>query len=254
MNNNQYIASLKKALSGLDKNSRQDIVQEIQSHAKESGDTLWERFGAPDELAQQYLEGEIVAKPLGSKIWGISKKLFIAIGMAVVAFIVIGMLFFWWLRLDAFNYADENAAQLSDEDTEWTTTEWSDNLEIKLDQVSMVFYWHDEMSVRHSCKSKLPMQIEGAAMAFSRAKCLVYLPKVPTAIKANQSQLVLVRPQHSLDIELRQAELKMVENGMSYRYTIDPSRTSIGDLSSVADAAIEIRIKSLEASISEYSY
>lgn len=254
MNNNQYISTLKKALSGLDKTSRSDIVQEIQSHARESGDTLWERFGGPEELAQQYMEGEIVARPIAAKVWGVSKKLFIAVGMAVVALIVIAMILFWWLRLDAFNYADESAAELSDKSTSWTTNEWSGQLDIKLDQSSMVFYWHDEMSIRHSCKSKLPMQIDGSSLTFSRAKCLVYLPGLPTTINAHQSQLVLVRPQQSLDIVLRQAELKMAENGAQYRYTIDPSRTSVDDLSSVADADIEISIESFEAKITGYRY
>ena len=74
MNNNQYITALRTALSGLDNMSRNDIVQEIQSHAKESGDTLCERFGNPEEFAQQYMEGEVLAKPLGSKVLGVSKK------------------------------------------------------------------------------------------------------------------------------------------------------------------------------------
>jgi hypothetical protein len=110
------------------------------------------------------------------------------------------------------------------------------------------------MSVRYSCKSQLPIQLDGSSIKFSRAKCLAYLPKVPISINAFRSQLVLVRPQHSLEIELKQAELKVAENGTTYRYVIDSSRTKIDDLSSVADAELEIRIKSYEATVSEYSY
>lgn len=254
MNNNQYIAALKKALSRLDKTSRNDIVQEIQSHANESGDTLLERFGVPEELAQQYLEGEVVAKPLGSKIWGISKTLFIVIGVGVVALLVIGFLLFWWLKADAFDYADETAEELSEKNSTWISEEWSDNLDIKLDQASVVFYWHDDVNLRYSCKGELPVQLDSPSVTFNRGKCLVYLPKVPTSINAYQSQLVLVRPQLSLDLELKQAELKVAENGTAYRYTIDASRTNVDDLSSVAEAELEIRIKSYEATISEYSY
>ena len=83
MTNNQYITALKKALSGLDRASRNDIIQEIQGSAAESTAPLIERFGAADELAKQYLDGVIVAKPIAEKIWGLSKKLFIAIGIAV---------------------------------------------------------------------------------------------------------------------------------------------------------------------------
>ena len=87
---------------------------------------------------------------------------------------------------------------------------------------------------------QLPVQLDGSTLTFNRAKCLVYLPKVPTTISAFQSQLVLIRPQQSLDLELKQAELKVAENGTAYRYTIDASRTNVDDLSSVAEAELEM--------------
>lgn len=254
MNNNKYISTLKSALSGMDKSSRNDIIQEIQSHAKESGDTLLERFGPPDELARQYLEGEVVAKPLSSKIWGVSKKVFIAIGAIVVALIVIGILLVWWSRLDAFDYSNESAAELNDESTSWMSEVVADTLDIRVDQASVVFYWHDEPTVRHSCKGTAPASIEGASLVFNRSKCLVFLPNLPTSIKAHQSELVMVRPQQSLDLDLEQSQLEIAENGTSYRYSVDATRTRFNELSSVPEAELEIRIKSTEATISEYTH
>lgn len=254
MNNKQYITALSKALSSLDKVSKNDIVQEIQSHATESGDSLLDRFGAPEELARQYLDGEVVAKPIGAKIWGISKNVFVAIGACVVGLFAVAIVVSWWIRSDPFDYSNENAAELSTDRASWVTEQWSGELDIKINQASVAFYWHDEMNVRHDCKSKNPMKRDGSSITFTRGKCLVYLPKVPTSIAAFQSQVVMVRPQQSLQIELKQAELRMAENGTSYHYLIDAARSKVGDLSSDENADVEIRINSSEASISTYSY
>jgi len=254
MNNNQYIAALKKALSGLDKSSQNDILQEIRSHAEESGDSLIERFGPPEELAKQYLEGEIVATPLGQKIWGVSKKVFVTIGITVVALIALASLLAWWWTGDGFDYADETAAELNSNTASWQSIDWTDDLTLSLNQTSTVFYWHDEMSVRSNCKGKEPLQIEGNTLRIHRAKCLVYLPKVATTIQSYQSELVLVRPQVSLDMDIKQSQLRVAENGEKYQLLIEATRTKIDDLASHADATIKLNIKSEESMISEYSY
>lgn len=71
MTNSQYIAILEKALAGMDKQSRTDILLEIKSHAIELGDddfSLMEQFGAPQELAKQYLDDATIAAPVTSPI------------------------------------------------------------------------------------------------------------------------------------------------------------------------------------------
>lgn len=254
MNNQKFISTLKGALSGMDKSSRDDILQEIQSHAKESGDTLLERFGTPANLAKQYLEGEVVARPLSSKIWGISKKVFVVVGAFVLALILVVFLLIWWLGRDAFDYADESASELAETGASWVTVQAPDTLDINIEQASTVFYWHDEPTMRHSCKGENPVELDGSKLTFSRSKCLVYLPKKVTTITAHQSQIVLVRPQHSLDLELVQSQLQIAENGTSYRYAIEATRTQFEELASVSEADVEIRIKSEEATISKYSY
>jgi hypothetical protein len=55
MTKTQFIAILVKALAGMDKQSRDDILLEIKSHADESGNNdnaLSEQFGAPEELVK----------------------------------------------------------------------------------------------------------------------------------------------------------------------------------------------------------
>ena len=254
MTNNQYITALKKALSGLDKQSRSDIVQEIQSHAAESGTPLLERFGPPVELAKQYLDGEIIVKPVSKKILGIGKKIFVWLGLTVLVIIAAIALFIWQMSGDDFDYSDEGAAELSSKQADWVTKEWTEPLNVKLDQASAVFYWHDAQAVRWSClgNSQPTLQKEGAVLDVSRAKCMFYLPKTVTSISADQSQVVLVRPQVSLELSIEQANLRVAENGVKYRYVVDANRSKVVDLLSHDDAELTISIKSNEASISKY--
>lgn len=252
MTNNQYITALKKALSGLDSDSRNDIIQEIQSHAAESGTPLIERFGSPEELAGQYLDGEIIAKPVSKKILGIGKRLFTWIGIAVVGLIVAITLFVWLISGDDFNYADEKAEELTGSDTTWISKDWDAPLTVKMDQASTVLYWHDAASVRWSCKAKDQPTIGDGVLSLRHSKCLVYLPKTAVTLNSDQSQIVMVRPQVSVDINMEQSSLKIAENGEKYRYEFEGGRSKFDGLQSDSEAKYTITIKSQESMIAPY--
>lgn len=254
MNNKSYLAALEKALSGLAKTSRDDIVQEIQSHASESGDLLSERFGSPEELAKQYMEGEKVATPLDQKIWGMSKKLFIGIGMTVVGLVAIIALISWWWTRDAFDYANQNSAELDVNSGDWKSIDWQGNLDVEVAQGSAVLYWHDEMTLRTKCDGNKPIKMQGSMVRLGRAHCLVYMPKTPTTILVNQASLVLVQPQVSLDIGLNQSSLRIAEGGLKYQYNIDTTRNDVDYLNSNPDAEYTLTISGQESSITTYEY
>lgn len=253
MTNNQYITALKKALDGMDRNSRNDIVQEIQSHAEESGTRLIERFGSPDELAKQYLQGEVIAKPVTKKMLGIGKRLLTWIGIGVVILIAATALFVWIMSSDDFNYADENAPELTSQDTDWVSKEWDAPLKIELDQATSVFYWHDAKTIRSSCLGDhQPLIKDDSTMSIRHAKCLIYLPKTAITIEADQAQLVLVRPQVSVDISMQQASLRIAENGEQYRYEMNTERTKVSGMKSHNDAELTISVKAYESTVSPY--
>lgn len=254
MTNTQFISQLKKALAGLDKASKNDIIQEIKSHAAESGAPLIDQFGSVDELAKQYLDGEKIAKPITTKIWGISKSLFKIIGMLVVALIVLIALFAYYFSKDKFNYADVNATELSENQAAWESQEWSGDLNLEAEQASLVLYWHDAASVRWNCKGESPEKRSDNKLVFLKSHCYVYLPKVTTTLNAEQSQVVLVKPQVSMSIETRQASIKVAENGEKYKYELDKSRTKFSDLNSSDSANYTIKFKAIETSISAYEY
>lgn len=253
MNNNQYIAALKKALGGMDSSSRNDIVQEIKSHAAESGTPLIEHFGSPEELAKQYFDGEIVAKPVAKKILGIGKRLFTWIGIVVVVLIAAVSLFIWFMSGDEFNYADENASELAGAQTQWTKQDWDAPLHISLDQAFSVFYWHDAKEIRWSCVGNSgPVFNDDTTISFRHAKCLVYLPKNALTINADQTQLVLVSPQVSADISVTQTNLRIAENGIQYRYEMNAARSNFKGLESHQEAELAISIEANESMVSQY--
>ncbi len=252
MNNSQFITALKKSLAGLDKASRNDIVQEIKSHAAESGSLLEEKFGSPEQLAKQYLEGEIIAQPLSKKVWGMSKSLIkvIAIGViAIIAFFAISAYFF---TKDKFNYADENATELTQ--GTWQSEEWLPDTKLNIDQASVVIYWHNDNSIRSKCDGSGPEKENESNYIIRQSHCYIYLPKVETSINAEQSQIVMVKPQASLFVNARQASIKVAENGEKYQYVFDKEYSEIDGLNSIDNAEFKLHFKTKESMVSSYKY
>jgi hypothetical protein len=253
MNNNKYIAALKKALGDMDTRSRNDIIREIKSHAAESGTPLIEHFGLPEELAKQYLDGEINAKPVAKKILNIGKRLFTWIGIAVVVLIATIALFIGYMSGDDFNYSDESASELTSSDTQWVSQDWDAPLNISLDQAFSVFYWHDAKEIRWSCVGdSRPVINDDSTITIRHAKCLIYLPKNALTMNADQAQLVLVRPQVSVDISIAQTNLRVAENGVQYRYVINAARSKLVGLESHQNAEHTLGIKANESIVSQY--
>lgn len=159
MTNSQYIAILEKALAGMDKQSRTDILLEIKSHAIELGDddfSLMEQFGAPQELAKQYLDDATIAAPLTSRVsfWG--KRLLLWFGAATTLVIAATAILVWYLTQDDFNFADEQSPQLQIESTGWTTNDWSQPIAMNLHQSQTTIYWHSEDQISWKCKGLNP--------------------------------------------------------------------------------------------------
>ena len=252
MTNEQFIAALTKALGGLDKASRNDIIQEIQSHEAETGSSLLERFGRPEALAEQYLEGETVKTPVTKKVVGAGKKMFLWMGILASTMLAALVFFIWTASSDDFNYADESAPELDKTSASWVTKPWAEGMSIEVEQSSAVFYWHDEPTVRWQCNGSEPPVIKDGKLTFRQSKCLIMVPKTALKLVTDQAQIVLVRPQASLDMNIRQTGLRIAENETQYRYEVNANRSNFTDLSSYDDAEHTIKIESLEAMISPY--
>ena len=78
MTTNDYIKELKSHLSVLDNDKKKNIIQEIESYIEESDvdySVLVERFGKPDELANNYLEDMPIKEEKTKVLWSKTKKL-----------------------------------------------------------------------------------------------------------------------------------------------------------------------------------
>jgi hypothetical protein len=252
MTNEQYIAALTKALGGLGKESRSDIIQEIQSHEAESGSSLLERFGRPETLAEQYLEGEVIKTPVTKKVLGAGKKMFLWLGILASTMVAALVFFIWTASSDDFNYADESSSELDKASASWVTKPWAEGMSIEVEQSSAVFYWHDEPTVRWQCNGSEPPVIKDSKLTFRQSKCLIMVPKMELKLITDQAQIVLVRPQASLELNIRQTGLRIAENETQYRYEVNANRSNFTDLSSYEEAEHIIKIESLEATISPY--
>ncbi len=258
MNNDQYMDQLKKALAGMNRQAREDILQEIRSHIEESGgdsQSLLDMFGPPEQLAGQYLEDEPPSTPLTKRIAGISGKVFMVIGVVVIALVAAVAIWAKFIIGDDFNYADENSKELRSAKQQWSQIEPAQPIRLDLFQSQLVLYWHEDSRILWNCEGENdPQQLDDGLIELRHTSCLMYLPGEESALKALQSSIVIVRPRSWLSLEIEQSELRIAENNTRYRYRIDKRRSEVIDLASHNEAEIEIGIQALESSISAYQY
>ena len=258
MNNDQYMNQLKKALAGMNRQAREDILQEIQSHIEESGgdaQSLLDMFGPPEQLASQYLEDEPLSTPLTKKIAGISGKVFMVIGIVVIALITAVAILAKFIISDDFNYADENAKELRSAKQQWSQIEPVRPIRFDLSQSQLVLYWYEDSRILWNCEGEnVPQQLDDGLIKLRHNSCLMYLPVEDSAVKALQSDIVIVRPRSGINLEIEQSKLRIAENNTRYRYRIDKRRSEVTDLASHDEAEIEIGINALESSVSAYEH
>ena len=258
MNNDQYMDQLKKALAGMNRQAREDILQEIQSHIEESGgdlQSLLDMFGPPEQLASQYLEDEPLSTPLTKRIASISGKVFMVIGIVVIALITAVAIWVKFIISDDFNYADENAKELRSAKQQWSQIEPIQPIRFDLSQSQLVLYWHEDSRILWNCEGEnVPQQFDDGLIKLRHTSCLMYLPREDSALKALQSDIVIVRPRSGISLEIEQSKLRIAENNTRYRYRIDKRRSEVTDLASHDEAEIEIGINALESSVSAYEY
>ena len=257
MNQQQYINALKKALKGIDKQARDNILLEIKGLISElsTQESIEEHFGSPSELAQKYLEGEKITPTVGKKFMGFGKKLFITIGVGITVLIIGLSLLAWYFSDDSFNYADTSAEQLDRKSANWHSVEWNSDIKIEVDQGRAVFYWQDEARIYWNCGNKQNLNpVSNKMLKIRHDQCLIFLPKQSVEIKADQADIVLIKPQSSANLTLTQSKLRIAEKDGKYKFEINATRSAIGNLTSHDDALTTISINAEESQIERYEY
>eukprot|EP00494_Astrolonche_serrata_P012867 UN12976 len=134
MNNEQYISALKRALSGLEKNSRDEILREIRSHLQETAETetLEKRFGPVEELASQYLDGESISPSMNQRISKAGKTVLLVTGgfFTLCVLVIVSMAIIY--SQDTFNYSDKSELAQTFPSGDWSTKDWHQSVELKV--------------------------------------------------------------------------------------------------------------------------
>ena len=257
MNNQQFLDRLRKALSGLDRGARDEILREIESHASETGGSasLETQFGDPETLALQYLDGAELPPTVGKRAGRVGRTILLGLGGITLAWIalVIGVTLF--AGSDEFDYSDEQSSELQEQQRNWNQQPWNDAIRISVDQAKAVFYWHSDASLKWDCDGASDFTPEtGGELSIRHGRCFVYLPSVDVEINADQSSIVLVRPQSSAKIDAHQASVRIAEKGQPYRYQMELNRSNRGGFSSSEASSIVIAVRASESTVEPYEY
>ncbi|MDP6968617.1 MAG: hypothetical protein QGG88_05825 [Gammaproteobacteria bacterium] len=260
MNNQQYLARLKKLLSSMPHQVRDEVLREIQSYLNDCGDqdmALLEKFGPPEKLAQQYLDGEVVHLTLLQKLSSKGRLGLSVFGAIVLVLVLIVTGLAYYYQRDAFNYADPQALAGATRDTKWLSAPWDGVSLIKVSQAEVVFYWHQQQQVRWTCDGNWLAQdqlIRNGTMVFQQAECLVYLPTRPARINVNQSKVTLIRPADHVDVKVSQSNIRIAQRSEGYQYNIQGIDNVDEVPLSTQGAAINIDINAFQSSLVPYVY
>lgn len=263
MNNNEFLRTFRRLLAPLDTTTRDNIVREIESLTLDTDDTddteatLQQRFGQPQELAAQYLDGVEAAPSVAHRAGKFGRGLMLGLGCLTFAAIVAGVVAWWHFDRDEFDYADEAAPELNQTAPGWTDMDVSAQtaqVSINADQARVVVYWHEHSLLRWKCENGDGVDRTDSGLEIRHGSCLVYMPPVASTVSARQGLVVLVRPQSDVEVSLRQAQLKLAENGDSYQYDIENEDSEIAQFTSVDSAATTIRIDAVQSSVAPYSF
>ena len=256
MTNKQYLVALKKALTGMDKQAKDEILKEIESHAEESEALLMDHFGSVEALAQEYLDGEALKPGATQKVANVGKKVLLWLGGVSIALIGVFGFTVWIFSGDDFDYANDNnvSTMLDKTDGSWQKRDWNKSLTLEVRQARAVIYWHDEKVVLSRCESQTALIQQEDSLLIERNKCFVYLPLEAKTMTIVQASVVMIEPQASLDISVYQSNLRIAEKGQSYQYSIESNSSSIAGFHSDDSSPYTLTIKANEANVDKYVY
>ena len=83
-----------------------------------------------------------------------TRTILASVGILTIILIVSTTLFLKNQNDDAFNYANENASQLTENRDQWSSIEWLESIELILDQSQAVIYWQSNSELSWKCINK----------------------------------------------------------------------------------------------------
>lgn len=250
----KYIKELEKKLLSLEKESRDNIINEIQSYIDESDSTydlLCEKFGTPKNLAKSYLEDTPIQETTKSKILRYGSNILKILGIILLLIIIIVTSIVYFYAKDNFNYSAYNASSITTKiDRPWI--EVSNIQNIKIEQSKVIFYWSDKNKLKYSCKGKISKH-KNNSLFIKQSACYVLLPKKQINIDTYQTYIVAIEPKTDINFNLEQTRLKIEENEKNYKYDFDLKQSSVSNIES-KQSNIKINVKAYQSKVSNYKF
>jgi hypothetical protein len=255
MKTGSYIKELKNNLKDIDSTKRTEIVNEIKSYIIESKcsyETLVEKFGTAQELADSYMEDEPKVESFNT-LTGKYTNLFLK-SLGVVMLIIVGTIkyFIYTLSSDGFDYSKYDAKTVDKEiNANWKKIEMLES--IIIDQSHVVFYGSDNDYLEYSC-ARGNSKLENNTLSIVQNKCYVRVPNKSSKITIKQSEVVLIKINTNLIINAYQSRIKVAEAGAQYFYDLELTKSEKVDLQSSENSRILIKAKLNESKIERYVY
>lgn len=250
MTTQDYIKELKKYLSNLDNDKKNEILKEIESYIEESHidySILVERFGTPKELADGYLE-DMPIKEKKNKTFLIQTK---RVVITIALFLLIVAFFIYKFTQDPFDYSKYTASTVNKEvDSAWI--DLNNINQIKIEQAQVVLYWSKNDKFQYSCEGNGISQ-EKETFSIKQSRCFIKVPNKKINIKSFQAQIVLIEPTNTLSLESEQTSLRIAEKNSTYKYDFSSKQSDVNNLTS-KENGITINGKLFQSDLSSYKY
>lgn len=254
MTTQDYIKELKKYLSNLDNDKKNEILKEIESYIEESHidySILVERFGTPKELADGYLE-DMPIKEQKSKTFLIkTKRVIITIASFLLIVFAIVAFFIYKFTQDPFDYSKYTASTINKEvDSTWI--DLNNINQIKIEQAQVVLYWSKNDKLQYSCKGN-SISNDGGTLLIKQSRCFIKVPNKKIDIKSFQAKIILIEPTNTLSLESEQTSLRIAEKNSTYKYDFSSKQSDVNNLTS-KENGITINGKLFQSDLSSYKY
>jgi len=143
---------------------------------------------------------------------------------------------------------------LNKDSPDWHSVKWDSDINIKVTQAKVIFYWHDKKSIDWNCGDSTEIKIEtGVTPDFRHEHCLVFIPKTNSHVSIEQSDVIFIEPLATMSITLKQSSLRIAERNSQYNYKFNLTKSTAEDLKSV-DGATAITVNSVQARIKAYQH
>lgn len=250
-----YIKELKKHLSPLPSNKKNEIIKEIQSSVDDKSctyDDMVAKFGTPNNLADNYLEDMPIKVSLGGKIFSRTRNITAIFTLIVIGIVISAIFYIYTKSLDEFDYSKYTAVSIHKK----VDNLWKEALHIKnidIDQAMVVFYWSDKEALEYSCKGGSTPIIKHETLQLRHSICYIKVPKKELIINLHQSKTTLIHPTSPIILKTDQSEIRLSSKNQAYNFNIKLHESKIEGMKN-SENGIKIRGNLTQSILKPYKY